>query len=133
MKSFRSRQVRRVLVPVMAVSLLSACGGWYTVHNPRATAVVADNRPDLVRFNLLDGSRVEVARPQIHDQQFVGERTDSGGAAIPGDTVRIPVDSVFYLATPIKDKETGLVPVVWFGIIVLLAWSVIDSIRFQRP
>ena len=87
MQRFRSRQLRFVLVPLMAASLLSACTGWQ-IQNMAPSQVLAEKEPERVRLTLLDGSRIELHQPQVCEDEIVAGRE------------RVPVDSVRYTETP---------------------------------
>ncbi len=57
MKTLRSRYARRVLVPVMAVSVLSACHHW-KAQEVAPAQVVTEKEPDTIRLTMLDGERM---------------------------------------------------------------------------
>ena len=99
-KRFRSRVVRRVLVPVMAVSVLWACGTW-KVERMAPAQVVTEKQPDRVRLTMLDSTRIELLDPQVVGSEIQGT-WDRGqtyyGAGAP--LRRIAIDSVAYASTP---------------------------------
>ncbi len=106
MKAFRSRHIRRVLVPVMAVSLLSACHHW-KVQEMAPAQVVTEKEPDKIRLTMLDGDRMELADPMISNGEIVGHPFRNVGAhkgVVRSDTLRVPIDSVAYVSTRALSK-----------------------------
>jgi len=95
MKCFRSMHIRRVLVPVMAVSLLSACGGYGLQQMTLKEAI--DKRPTEARLTILDGTQVNLERPQVSGAYVIGQTEKTEYGAEP-TVVRLPVDSVAYAA-----------------------------------
>jgi hypothetical protein len=95
-KSFRSRYVRRVLVPVMAVSVLSACSTW-KVQDMAPSQVVAEKEPGQVLLTMLDGGQILLADPTVSEGEIVGHPVRNPGGnyrVIRSDTLRVPTDSV---------------------------------------
>jgi hypothetical protein len=96
MKTFRSRYIRRVLVPVMAVSVLSACSGWK--HQEMAPSqVVTEKQPDRVLLTMLDGDRIELVDPILTDGVILGHPVDPYNqvyGVLRSDTLRVVADSV---------------------------------------
>lgn len=102
MKTFRSRYARRVLVPVMAVSVLSACHHW-AVHEMAPAQLVTEKEPDRVRLTMLDGGAIEITDPWLSGGEIAGHPTgvDAFGSrrVISSATLRVPIDSVAYAET----------------------------------
>ncbi len=96
MKRFRSRQIRRVLVPVMAVSVLSACSGW-KVQEMAPSQVVSENEPDRIRLTMLDGDRIQIGDPTVSNGEIVGHpvrKVTGHDRVIRSDTLRVATDSL---------------------------------------
>jgi len=95
-KTFRTRCVRRVLVPVMAVSLLSACTYW-KVEEMAPSQVVSEKEPSRVFLTMLDGSEVELENPWVSDGEILAHPRDPYNqvyGVVSPDTLRVPADSV---------------------------------------
>jgi hypothetical protein len=112
MKTLRSSYARHVLVPVMAVSVLSACYTW-TQEEMAPIQVVTEKEPSRVRLTMLDSTRIELADPRVSGDEIWGnwnwERTY--GADL-GRT-RAPIDSVSY----VEIRKTAIVETVLLGIL----------------
>ena len=111
MKTLRSRYARRVLVPVMAVSLLSACSHW-TYQWLAPSQVVSRNEPGKVRLTMLDGDKIVLRNPWVSDGEIVGYWAERS------DTLRVVADSV----TRIEWYETNALATgmgVLFGLVIL--------------
>ena len=113
MKTLRSRYARRVLVPVMAASLLSACTYW-KVQEMAPSQVVSEKEPDRVRLTMVDSTRIELSEPQVVGSDILG-RWDRGQIYYGADPAprRIPIDSVSYAET----RNTAIVDTVLLGIL----------------
>ena len=114
MKILRSMHIRRVLVPVMAVSLLSACGKW-TVQKMAPSQVVTDKEPNLVRLTMLDGDKIQLADPTVSDGEIVAHpvRNDMGyRMVVKSYTVRVATDSVARIEIREPDALATVVGVV---------------------
>ena len=92
MKRFRSMHVRRVLVPVMAVSLLSACGKW-TYQAMAPSRVVSEKEPSRVRLTMLDGGRMDLGDPIVSGSEIIGHPVH-GPNGPEHYTLRAATDSV---------------------------------------
>jgi hypothetical protein len=92
MKRFRSRYVRRVLVPVMAVSVLSACGKW-TYQAMAPSRVVSEKEPSRVRLTMLDGGRMDLGDPIVSGSEIIGHPVH-GPNGPEHYTLRAATDSV---------------------------------------
>jgi len=109
MKTLRSRYIRRVLVPVMAVSLLSACHYW-AVQEMAPAQVVIEKEPSKIRLTMLDGDRMELADPIVTDGEIVGHPLDHrcrdrwNRRYVLCDTLRVPTDSVASIETREPDR-----------------------------
>ncbi len=96
MKRFRSRYIRRVLVPMMAATLLSACHTW-KVQELTPSRVVAEKQPGKIRLTMLNGDKILLADPTVSEGEIVGHpvRNASGTyQVIKSDTLHVPTDSV---------------------------------------
>ncbi len=124
MRAFRSRYARRVLVPVMAVSVLSACGGYG--HQRRTLKEVLDERPSEARLTMIDGTQVELERPQVSGVYVIGQTENTEHGAIP-TIVRLPVDSVAYAVTR-YDNHALIKVLVGVALVITLAHIVIKSL-----
>ena len=97
MKRFRSRHFRRVLVPLMAVSLLSACTRW-KVQEMAPAQVVTEKEPGKVRLTMLDGDKIQLFDPTASNGEIVGHplgRFDGVNRRVArSDTLRVATDSV---------------------------------------
>ena len=124
MKRFRSRYARRVLVPVMVVSLLSGCSYWH-VQEMTPSQVVTEKEPDRVRLTMLDGARVELSEPQVVGSEILGKGKWDGdnSGRIPGEVFwngadhwlrRIAIDSVSY----VEIRKTDIAGIVALGILM---------------
>ncbi len=92
MKCFRSRYARRVLVPVMVVSVLSACTRW-KVQEMAPSQVVSEQEPWKVRLTMLNGDRMELGDPIVSGSEIVGHPIHEPN--IPEHyTLRVATDSV---------------------------------------
>jgi len=124
MKFARSRYVRHVLVPVMAASLLSACGHW-KVQEMSPRQVILDTEPKVVRLTMLDETEIEVSEPQIRNDQIVGEDVKTRYGADPAP-VRVPIDSVSVVAT--RDTNWHTVSTVgWISFSVGFFYNILAS------
>ena len=113
MKTLSSRSLRRVLVPLMAVSVLSACHHWKAQEMAPAQ-VVTDREPDHVRLTMLDSTRVELREPQVSGSEIQGkwnwDQNWYGGEPSPR---RIPIDSVAY----VEIRKTDIAGTVLLGLL----------------
>ena len=112
MKRFRSRYARRVLVPVMAASVLSACTRW-KVQEMAPSQVVSGEWPSEVRLTMLDGDKIELFDPTVSGGEIVGHPTRGWGYD-RSDTLRVTTNSV----AQIEILEANVVAI---GIVVTLA------------
>ena len=111
MKPFRSRYARRVLMPVMAVSLLSACHHW-KVQETAPAQVVTENQPDRVRLTMLDSTRVELREPQVSGSEILGKwNWDQDWYGGEPALRRVAIDSVSY----VEIRKTAIVNTVLLG------------------
>ena len=120
MKSFRCRYVRRVLVPVMAVSVLSACSTWQ-VQDMAPNQVVAWKEPGRVRLTMLNGERVQIGDPTVSNGEIVGHPMRNAGGyyrAVRSDTLRVATDSVAHIEMR-ETNEFATVVGVLFGLVVV--------------
>ena len=129
MKNFRSSYLRRVLVPVMAVSLASACTYW----QPQKTApsqVISEKQPGLIRLTLLDGEKIRLAEPSISEDCLVGHPVRYIGGArtiVRSDTLRVATDSLAHLEILRPSPGATLVGVLMFlGVVTVLLITVPD-------
>jgi hypothetical protein len=90
--TFRSRHVRRVLVPMMAVSLLSACGKW-TYQAMAPSRAVIEKEPSQVRLTMLNGDRMELGHPIVSGGEIIGHPVH-GPNGPEHYTLRAATDSV---------------------------------------
>ena len=105
MKILRNKRTRLVLVPVMAVSVLSACSFW-KVQDMTPSQVVAEKEPSQVRVTTLDGDKIQISDPTVTDGEIVGHPMRNAGGhyrAVRSDTLRVSIDSV----TRIEIRETS--------------------------
>ena len=97
MKTLRSRYVRRVLVPVIAVSLVSACGKW-TAQEIAPSQVIAEREPGRVRLTMLSGEKIELYDPTASNGEIVGETRGGYDSVtrrhVMSGSVRVATDSV---------------------------------------
>jgi hypothetical protein len=97
MNTLRSRHVRRVLVPVIAVSLLSACTGW-KVQEMAPSQVVSEKEPGKIRLTMFDGEKIELYDPTVTNGEIVGHPEGWYDSAtrrhVRSGTQRVPTDSV---------------------------------------
>ena len=114
MKTLRSRYVRRVLVPLMAVTLPSACTQW-KAQRMAPNQVVSEREPDEVRLTMVDDTEIRISEPQVVGDQIVGWRGPRW------DTVRVAIDSVSYVSTPDHGKTVAAVILIT-GTLVFLAY-----------
>jgi hypothetical protein len=116
MNTFRSRYARRVLVPVMAVSVLSACHGW-KVQEMAPSQLVYEQEPWRVRLTMLNGDRVELGDPLVSGGDIIGHPIH--GPNTPEHyTLRVARDSVAGIEiSEIKGTETGLL--VLLGLVIV--------------
>ena len=130
MKTLGSRYVRRVLVPVMAVSLLSACTYW-KVEEMAPSQVVTEKEPGRVRLTMLDGHRIQMSDPTVSDSEIIGHpRRNTGGRyrVIKSDTLRVATDSVAHIEIrkthPLDTAVAVLLGVGAFAaVVVLSSWD----------
>ena len=113
MKTLRSRYARRVLVPVMAVSVLSACTRW-KVQEMAPSQVVYEQEPWRVRVTKLNGDRMVLEDPIVSGSEIIGHPINEPN--IPEHyTLRVATDSVAAIAIgEVKTAETGLLVVLGF-------------------
>ena len=117
MKTLRSRYVRRVLVPVMAVSVLSACGKW-TYQAMAPSRVVSEKEPSRVRLTMLDGGRMDLGDPIVSGSEIIGHPVH--GPNTPEHyTLRVATDSV----AAIEIRETNVLATT-----LLVAWGLISVV-----
>jgi hypothetical protein len=121
MKFPRSRYARRVLVPVMAVSLLSACHTW-KVQELTPSQVVAEKQPGRIRLTTLDGDKIQIGDPTVSNGEIVGHpvRRNAGGyyRAVRSETLRLATDSVARIEVrEINGPVTAIA--VLFGLVVV--------------
>ena len=134
MKRFRSRYVRRVLVPVMAVSLLSACHRW-AVQEMAPSQVVSEKEPSRVRLTMLNRDRMELGHPTVSDGEIVGHPMRKAGGhyrADRSDTLRVVTDSVARIE--IREADTlATVIAVTLGLAgaLLVAFVIVVGMTFQ--
>ena len=130
MKTFRSRYARRVIVPVMAVSVLSACHTWK--HQEMAPAqVVTEKEPDKIRLTMLDGEKIELYDPTVSNGEIVGQtRLEYDGVRTRQVTGNLGVaaDSVARIETREIDGTATVV-----GVMLGLAFAaVVAVVAFNR-
>ena len=120
MKTLRSRHARRVLAPVMAVTLLSACSIW-EVQDIEPAQVVSEKVPGKIRLTMLNGDRMELGDPIVSDGEIVGHPVRRDGAyrwIVRSDTVRVVADSVARIEVRETDVASTVVVTVVFGLVV---------------
>ena len=137
MKSFRSRYVRRVLVPVMAATLLSACHTW-KVQELTPSRVVAAKEPSEIRLTMLDGEKVRLSDPSVSGGVIMGHPV-RGWGVVRSDTLRLAADSVARIEIwEIDETATVVVVVVGLGTaamfaLMLATWEGPDLLRGWCP
>ena len=128
MKSLRSKHFRRVLAPVIAVSLVSACGKW-TVVEMAPRDVIADQEPERVRLTMLDGEEIELYGATVTNGHIVGQTKEGYDRValrpVMSSNVRIAVDSV----THIEIRETDVFKTVWLVTMVLSAVVAVEIFK----
>ena len=130
MKTLRSRYIRRVLVPVMAVSLLSACGKW-TLQEMAPSEVVSEKEPGRVRLTMLDGDRMELGDPIVSGGEILGHPMRSAGGRYRADrsyTLRVAADSV----ARIEIRETDTLATVIAVTLGLAFAAVVAVVAFNQ-
>jgi len=114
METLRSRHVRRVLVPVMAVSVLSACSGW-KVPEMTPSQAVTEKEPGRVLLTMLDGDQIELVDPKVSDGVILGHPVDPYNrvyGVLRSDTLRVAADSVVRF----KIREANTFPTTAVGL-----------------
>ncbi len=82
----RSRFLRRIVLPLTLVALVSACTKWKTLEPPYAPS---QGEYEKLRITGDDGTRVVIHDPQIEADSLRGTVSDSDQiAAIPIDSVQ---------------------------------------------
>ena len=135
MKSLRNKQIRFVLVPLMEVSVLSACHTW-KVQELTPSQVVAEKQPGKIRLTMLDGDRIQIGDPAVFDGEIVGHpvrKVTGHDRIVRSDTLRVSIDSV----TRIEIRETDTLATgigVLFGLVFLGAVAgAIIILTWQGP
>ena len=124
MKRFRSRHFRRVLVPLMAVSLLSACTRW-KVQEMAPAQVVTEKEPGKVRLTMLDGDKIVLRNPWVSDGEIVDYWAERS------DTLRVPTDSVARIE--IRETDVLAIEIVVTSVLLLAAGVVIWILNIDDP
>ena len=129
MRCFRTRYVRRVLVPVMAVSVLSACHQW-KVQEMTPSQVVSEKEPGKIRLTMLDGDRIQIGDPMVANGEIVGHpvrRVTGHNRVIRSDTVRVVADSVS--AVEIRQTDAFATGIgVLFGIVAAAGVAILIAL-----
>ena len=133
MKTLRSRYARRVLVPVMAVSLLSACTYW-KVEEMAPSQVVSEKEPGRVRLTMRSGEKIELYDPTVSNGEIVGQtRLEYDGVrtrhVITG-SLGVTADSVARIETREIDGLTTVLGVM-LGLAVVLGVAVVVALNRQ--
>ena len=116
MKRFRTRHVRRVIVPVVALTLLSSCHTWK--HQEMAPSqVVSEKEPGKIRPNMLDGDRIylDVGHPL------------RGRYALKSYILPLATDSSAYAATR-SNNDVLLKVLVGAALVITVVHIVIKSL-----
>jgi hypothetical protein len=117
MTIFRSRYVRRVLVPVMAVSVLSACVTWKGQEMAPSRAL-SEKEPWRVRLTMLNGDRMELGDPVVSDGEIVGRPFGHWCRESDKCALRVPTDSVANIEIREADALATTALVVTLGLVV---------------
>ena len=135
MRQFRSRHVRLVVVPFVALSFVSACGKW-TMQQMAPSQVITRSEPSRVRLTLSGGEKVELGDPVLSDGEIVGHPVN-GPSGQWHYSLRYDTNTVARIETRETDAlataaavTLGLVAV--FPVAVLVALSGWDG-PFGRP
>jgi len=123
MKALRSRYARCVLVPVMAVTVLSACSTW-KVERLAPAQVVTEKQPDRVRLTTANRGRITLVNPWTADDAILGH-PPHGRHALKSDTLRVPTYSVTRVEINNSDVARTLVAV---ALVVTVGHIIITSI-----
>ncbi len=124
MKGLRNKQIRFLLVPVMALSFLAACGGYELRH--MTPEDVIDERPTEVRLTMLDGSTVQLERPHVSGAFVIGQPEKTWYGADPA-VVRLPIDSVAHAATR-PNNDVAIAVLATLTAVTVMAVVVIRSL-----
>ena len=130
MQTLRSRYARRVFVPVMAVSLLSACVRWEPHRFDPAQLVLEKG---LVRLTMLNGDKIELADPTVSDGEVVGHPAQyyvgPNWTAIRSDTLRVPTDSVDYTEIRVANPNgTRVLVIATLGVLITAVAAVREAL-----